>query len=126
MKNKIISLLLILTAGFGAGAIGGLFGTGGGILIVFLFSHIYAKSTQYEKKDCFAMTVFVMALISCVSLFSYIRAGHVHVSELLPIALPTALGGIAGALLLDRIPLVLLRKLFAALILYAGITLLFR
>ena len=42
MKNLFFRFSAIILTGFLAGVVNGLFGTGGGIFIVFLFSQIYA------------------------------------------------------------------------------------
>ena len=125
VKKRIPLLFLIAGFSFAAGIVGGLFGTGGGILIVLLFLAIYADSEKYTKRDCFAMTLCCTVILSAVSFFSYTQKGGISLQNVLPIILPSALGGIAGALLLDKIPLTLLRKIFAALIIYAGISMLF-
>ena len=126
MKKSLFRMLGILFFAFAAGLIGGIFGTGGGILIVFLFSRIYAKSEKYTAQDCFAMTVCCMSVSSVVSLLIYLRNGSFSLSDLNGIALPAALGGMVGAYLLDRIPLRWIRKGFAGFIIYAGFILLFR
>lgn len=126
MKTSIFKIMTIIGASLAAGIISGLFGTGGGILIVFLFSKIYAKSAKYDQKDCFAMTVASVILISSVSLFSYLKSGDVTSKDILPSLLPAVLGGAAGAFVLDKINTAWLRKLFAAIVTYAGITMLFR
>ena len=53
----VISLSLL------AGVVGGLFGTGGGILIVFLFSRVCKDSDEFDRKDLFAMTVMTVAIM---------------------------------------------------------------
>ena len=47
----------VLGGGLVAGVVNGLFGTGGGIIIVYLLSRLYAESCEYQTKDIFAMTV---------------------------------------------------------------------
>ena len=126
MKNLFFRFSAITAMGFSAGLLGGLFGTGGGILIVFPFSRIYAGSGEYGEKDCFAMTLAVTLLFSCVSLCSYIKNGVLCTGDFSPRLLPAALGGLAGAFLLDRLNTALLRKIFAGLVIYAGLSLIVR
>ena len=126
MKNLLIRFFPIILIGFSAGVINGLFGTGGGILIVFLFSRIYAKPKEYSKKDCFSMTIAVTLAFSAVSLFGYLKNGSMDTEQLTPIFLPAFLGGIAGAFLLDKINVRILRKIFAGLVIYAGVLLILR
>ncbi len=120
------NFLLIVLLSLLAGVVGGLFGTGGGILIVFLFSRILGDSEEIDRKDLFAMTVLAVAIMSCASLVSYLRTGAVTADAIAPSLLPAVLGGLIGALLLDKLETKWLNRIFALLILYAGGTLLFR
>ena len=109
-----------------AGVVNGLFGTGGGIIIVFLLSGLYAESSDYHTKDIFAMTVGAVLIMSTASLFMYIRNGSVSIEDVTGYLLPAAIGGVIGAFLLDKLNAALMKKLFAVLVVYAGITLIFR
>ena len=126
MKNLFFRFCAVILTGFAAGVLNGLFGTGGGIFIVFLFSRIYANSKEYGKKDCFSMTLAVTLVFSAISLFGYLKNGSLGTERLTPIFLPAFLGGAAGAFLLDRIDLGILRKIFAGLVIYAGVSLVLR
>ncbi len=109
-------LLLYSAVGLGAGLCNGLLGSGGGIVLFFALSLLgYGNA-----KDRFAMNVAVICAISTVSCFLYWRQGHVNLPELTPYILPAAAGGIAGALLVDRINTVWLKRIFAVLVIYAG------
>jgi uncharacterized membrane protein YfcA len=116
----VISLSLL------AGVVGGLFGTGGGILIVFLFSRVCKDSDEFDRKDLFAMTVLTVSIMSLSSLFSYMKNGAVTISDITPTLFPAVIGGILGAFLLDKIKAGWLNRIFALLVIYAGITLIFR
>ena len=111
---------------FSAGIIGGLFGTGGGILIVFLFSRLYKDSSEFDRRDLFAMTVLTVTIMSLSSLCSYIKRETVTVGDITPTLLPAAIGGLLGAFLLDKLDTKWLNRIFAILIIYAGMTLIFR
>ena len=126
MKNLFFRIFFVILIGFSAEILNGLFGTGGGIFIVFLFSRIYADSKEYDQKDCFAMTLSVTLVFSIVSLFGYLKSGSVSTEAMMPVFLPAALGGLTGAFLLNRIHATVLRKIFAGLIVYAGVSLILR
>ena len=126
MKNLFFRFFAIILIGFSAGIVNGLFGTGGGIFIVFLFSRIYANSKEYGKKDCFSMTVAVTLVFSAVSLFGYLKNGSLDAQRLAPVFLPAFLGGAAGAFLLEKINVGVLRKIFAGIVIYAGLSLMLR
>ncbi len=119
-------ILLLVSFSFLAGVVGGLFGTGGGILIVFLYSRLEKELADFDRKDIFAMTVMTVALMSVSSLVLYIRNGAVSLSDVGPTLLPAALGGILGAYLLEKIDPNLLNRIFAVLMVYAGANLLIR
>ncbi len=125
-KNFFTTFFLIVLLSFLAGVIGGLFGTGGGILIVFLISYIYKDSSEFDRKDIFAMTVLTVAIMSASSLFLYIKDGAVSVSDITPTLFPAFIGGLCGAFLLDKIDTKWLNRIFAVLMIYAGATLFFR
>lgn len=116
----------VLGGGLVAGVVNGLFGTGGGIIIVYLLSRLYAESCEYQTKDIFAMTVGSVLIMSAASLVMYARGEEFSLSEATDYLLPAAIGGLIGAFLLDRTNATLMKKIFAVLVIYAGITLIFR
>lgn len=113
-------LLLYLLSGFIAGFVNGLFGTGGGIVIVLLFTFL---SVSADKT--FATTNLTIMLISLVSLFLYIRKGIVTMETVGDffegLALSALVGGAVGSLLLSKITPSLLKKLFCVIVLIGGI-----
>lgn len=119
-------LFAVVITGLISGVVNGLFGTGGGIIIVYLLSKLYAESDKYHTKDIFAMTVGSVLIMSAASLGMYIKGEVVTWNDILPYLLPAAVGGIIGAFLLDRLNAALMKKIFAVLVIYAGITLIFR
>lgn len=116
----------VILTGFLAGVLNGLFGTGGGIIIVYLLSRLYAGSHEYHTKDIFAMTVGSVLIMSASSLFIYMRSGELSLSETANYLIPAAAGGVIGAFLLDKTNAAIMKKIFAVLVIYAGITLMFR
>ena len=125
-SKKFFATFFFILLSFLAGVIGGLFGTGGGILIVFLISYVYKDSSALDRKDMFAMTVLTVAIMSASSLFLYIKDGAVHISDITPTLFPAVVGGLCGAFLLDKIDSKWLNRIFAVLMIYAGATLIFR
>lgn len=106
-----------LVAGALAGVLNGLFGAGGGLVLVPLLS----RWAGLEEKRAFATSVAIIFPLSVVSYVLFCLQGGNVWSE----ALPYLLGGIAGGLLSTRLfqnisPL-WLHRLFGILILYGGI-----
>lgn len=118
--------IAILMTGLAAGIVNGLFGTGGGIVIVLLLSRLYKGSARYDAKDVFAMTIVSVVVMSVFSAERYFTKGAVTVSDVMPYLIPAAIGGILGAFLLDKIHAAVMKKIFSVLVIYAGITLLLR
>lgn len=100
-----------------AGIINGLFGAGGGLLLVPLF----LSWCHMKDKTAFATSLSVMLALSAVSLAVYgIRRGID-----LPTAMPYVVGGLVGGLLaglwMKRVQVKWLRLALAAFLLYGGL-----
>lgn len=130
MKNPYQSYaskaIMLAAASFFAGLVNGIFGTGGGIIIVFVLSGLYAESQLYHAKDVYAMTVGAVLIMSIASLCTYMAKDAVSSNDIFPYLLPAAFGGPIGAVLLNRFDAAVTKKIFAVLVIYAGITLIFR
>ena len=106
-----------MIAGGLAGILNGLFGAGGGLILVPLF----ISWLHIEEKRAFATSVAVILPLSIVSyIIFYIQGGDVWRD-----ALPYLLGGIVGGALSTRlfrnISTVWLHRLFGILILYGAV-----
>ena len=104
-----------------AGGVNGLLGTGGGILLVWLFT----KVIKTDAKDAFAQSLLTVIPMSLVSGFSYLQAESFSLSQLIPYLLPAALGGVLGAWLTDRINPRFLKIIFGVLVVYSGARMIF-
>lgn len=125
MKSLFRSKFFLMSMGFVSGAVNGLLGAGGGIVTVYALSASLSGS-QNDKRDVFANALCVMLPISAVSLIGYAVMGNVEFASLGAYALPAIVGGVLGGLLLGRINTVLLKKLFAAIVIYSGLTLMIK
>ena len=106
-----------LIAGALAGILNGLFGAGGGLVLVPLLSN-WADLTE---KQAFATSVAIILPLSVVSYALFcLQDGNVWV-EALPYLLGGILGGLLSAKLFQRIPAIWLHRLFGILILYGGV-----
>ncbi|MBQ7820664.1 MAG: sulfite exporter TauE/SafE family protein [Clostridia bacterium] len=121
MKKGIYDTVLTLAGGVAAGFVNGMLGTGGGIILVFLLGYLMKRERGYNTRDVFATVIASILPMSLVSAWLYLKNGSVGMSDALPYITPGILGGLAGAYLLDKINLTLLKKLFAALVIYAGV-----
>lgn len=125
-KSSYFYALLLALCGFSAGILNSLLGTGGGMIITFALSRLYAKNKAYSTKDIFSMTlasVFIMSGGTCVM---YIINGMATIKDALPF-LPSALiGGAIGAILLSKLRSSIFKKIFSALVIWAGISMVTR
>lgn len=114
----------LLLGGLSAGVINGLLGAGGGVILVFLLRA--ALGPGAERRDVYASALITTLPITLVSAMRYGSAGALPLGEFLPLVLPAAVGGVLGALLLDRIHPQITRRIFAALVIFSGAVMLLR
>ena len=112
--------VLLACFSFFAGGLNGLLGTGGGMVLVFVLG---AMLGQERGKEVFVLSSFGILVFSLVSAATYGIGGSLDMEALPRFALPAALGGIVGALLLSRLKLFWVKKLFAAVLIFSGLKL---
>ena len=113
---------LLPIAAIGAGFLSGLLGAGGGIILYFALGYLYKKDA---KENLVTSSVSVM-LFCVISLFFYKGSSALDAQNLLRLAIPAALGGITGALLLSKIPTKTVKKLFSVIVILSGLIMLLR
>ena len=116
MKKQTYGAVL---AGVLAGLANGLFGAGGGMLLL----PVLEKTTDLESKELFAGSVCIILPISLVSLGVCLWQGGNFLGEAVPYLLGGAGGGLAAGLLLKRLPTKLLHYILGAFILWGGLRL---
>ena len=107
-------------AGVLAGLANGLFGAGGGMLLL----PVLEKTTKLEPKELFASSVCIILPLSLVSAAVYFLQGGSFAGQSLPYLIGGAGGGVVAGLLLKRLPTKLLHYVLGAFILWGGIRLL--
>ncbi len=110
----------LLLLGLSAGFVNGLLGAGGGILVVYGLRRIM-KGKLSDGRAIYASAIAVMLPLSALSALQYFKSGHLPAGSFLATLLPALAGGVLGALLLCRISLPGLSRLFAAVVLVSGI-----
>lgn len=106
--------------GLMAGAANGLFGAGGGMILVPLL----VRWCDLEDKKSFATALSIILPLSLVSLFVYRMNGAVDFALALPYLIGGFLGGLIGGLLFQKVSAAFLHKALGLLILWGGIRLL--
>ena len=114
---KKYNYLGLILAGLGAGAVNGLFGGGGGMLLVPLLSML----TQLEEREIFSSSIAVILPICIVSIVATVITGTGAWFDAFPYLIGSAAGGLAAGLWGQKIPAVWLHRGLGILILWGGI-----
>lgn len=104
-------------AGIGAGIVNGLFGAGGGMVLVPLLTWL----TDLNDEEIFPASVSIILPICLVSLSITFQADALSWGIVLPYLTGSATGGILAGLLGKKIPTLWLHRLLGILILWGGV-----
>lgn len=115
-KNRLAPWL----CGAAAGLANGLFGAGGGMVLLPLLS----KTTVLKPHELFACSVCIILPISLVSAGVYLLCGGSFILEAVPYLLGGAIGGVIAGLTLKKLPTKWLHRALGIFILWGGIRLL--
>ena len=110
-------ILLFCIAGGAAGLVNGLFGGGGGSILVPLLVGL----CKLEPRRAFATSVAIILPLCVVSLWFYIRKGALDLTAAAPYVIGGAAGGWLGGKLFQRTNMTWLRRGFGLLLLYGGL-----
>lgn len=108
-----VQLVMYVLIGLSAGVLGGMFGIGGGIVIVpalILFAHFAPHMATGTS-----LAVFLLP-VGALGAWSYYRVGNVRIEAALAIAVGVFLGGYFGARLAAQMSPLALRRAFAVLL----------
>lgn len=107
----------ISLAGISAGAVNGLFGAGGGMVLVPLLTWL----TKLEDDEVFPASVSIILPICLVSLSLTFQPGTVPWQTAIPYLLGSTVGGLLAGMFGKRIPTLWLHRGLGILILWGGI-----
>ncbi len=111
MRNPFLKL-----GGIAAGIVNGLFGAGGGMVLVPMLE----KCPELTEEEQFPASIAIIAPICVVSLLSTGFQG-VTLMQLIPYLIGGAVGGVAAGLWGKRIPTLWLHRTLGLLIIWGGI-----
>lgn len=118
MKKKTKGAILL-----GVSAVSGfcnaLIGAGGGILLSFALARL-ARDDFPDRRDVYVNSQAAMIPGCAVSCLIYATRGSLDTTGFSIYAIPAALGGIIGSLLLSKIKNVWIAKIFAILVIWSG------
>lgn len=105
----------MMLAGMAAGAVNGLFGAGGGMVLVPLLTWL----TDLEDREIFPASVCIILPICLISL--WLTYQPIPWDTAIPYLIGSAGGGVLAGILARRIPTLWLHRILGILILWGGI-----
>jgi uncharacterized protein len=118
MSSRLVRLAAI---GTGAGAFSGLFGVGGGTIIVPLL----ILWLGYEEREATGTSLAAIVIIAAMAAAAQGLYGNVDVANALLIGVPAVAGVVAGTALQQRVPSRVVSACFALLLVASAILLVF-
>ena len=111
----------LICAGIVTGLVNGLFGGGGGMLVVPMLTFL----SKMPVKNAHATAILIILPVSALSGILYAAFGNFSLSSGLPVSAGVLAGGIAGAFLLKKLSAKWVSAVFALVMLAAGLKMLF-
>lgn len=105
-----------ILAGAGAGAVAGVFGAGGGMVLIPLLT----LCTDLPEEELFASSLSIILPICLVSLCTAALVHPIAWEQSVPYLLGSAAGGVLAGLLGKKIPVIWLHRALGILILWGG------
>ncbi len=115
-------LFLYILLGLLIGALSGIVGIGGGILIVPLLVFFFHMSQHKAQGTSLGA---LLAPIGVLAFWEYYKAGNADLKAALLIALGFVVGGYFGGAWAQQLPEVALRRIFATVLIVVGIRMMF-
>ena len=106
-----------IITGAAVGAANGIFGGGGGMIAVPLLSGMMGLG----GRSAHATAILVIAPVCLASAVVYVVSGYASLPVIIPSVIGMTAGGVLGAKLLGGLPLSVVRLIFVAVMLAAGI-----
>ncbi len=118
-KEKVKDTIILVICGLSAGFLNGIFGGGGGMIVVPLLM----ISLHLSNIKAHATAILIIFIISIFSILIYGFNGGIDFKIEIPTMLGSILGGILGAKLLNALNPTIIAFIFISLMLFAGIRL---
>jgi len=107
----------LVAIGFVTGIINGLFGSGGGTLIV----PVLVFLVKMEDFEAHATAISIILPLSIISTIMYLKSNIIKFNIGYVVAIGGIIGGFIGAKFLKRIPNIILRKIFGVIIMITAL-----
>jgi uncharacterized protein len=107
----------LLALGLAAGVLSGMFGIGGGVVIVPVLTALFGYTLQSAVGTSLAALLMPVGIFACIA---YYRAGKLRLAVAACVAVGLGIGAIFGAQLALSLPTDTLRQLYGAFLLFAA------
>lgn len=104
-------------SGAAAGLVNGIFGAGGGMVLLPLLE----RTTDLSQHEIFASSVCIVLPMCLVSTAVYLLRGAHFAAEAVPYLVGGAVGGVIAGLILKKLPTKYLHRILGLFILWGGI-----
>lgn len=115
-------IILCIVLGLFAGALSGLMGIGGGIILIPALVYLFGLTQHQAQGTTLALMVPPIGLLAA---WTYYRQGHVNMTIAVFVCLGFFVGGLFGAKLAAGLSNELLQKAFGILLLVTGLRMIF-
>lgn len=119
---KMVEILLLLVIGLAAGILSGMFGVGGGIIIVPALVFLLGMTHHQAQGTSLGLMLLPIGILAAVN---YYKTGNLDVKAGLLIAVAFVVGGWFGSKIALDINEALLKKLFGILMMVVAVKLIF-
>jgi uncharacterized protein len=119
---EILFIFGLITLGVIAGALSGLIGIGGGIIIIPALVLIFGLSQKMAQGTTLALLIPPIGLLAAIT---YYKQGYVDIRIAAIIIIGFIIGSLFGAKLAVKLPVEMLSKVFAVTLILIGVKMLF-
>jgi uncharacterized membrane protein YfcA len=122
MKMSVSTILILLVIGTITGAMAGMLGIGGGIVVIPALVMIMGLSQQTAQGTSLAM---MLPPVGILAVFNYYKAGQVDIRIAILLAIAFIAGSYFGSKLAINIPQDLMKKIFGVVLFLVALKMLF-
>jgi len=122
MKMGATEIIVLIVIGLIAGITGGMFGLGGGLIVIPALV-FFMGLTQHEAEG--TNLAFMLAPVGLLATINYYKSGFVNIKYAVIIALAFVIGAYFGSIWALHLPANILKKAFGVMIILIGIKMIF-
>lgn len=120
INNNNVQNIYAIVTGIVAGLINGVFGGGGGMIVVPMLEYFLKRKT----KEAHATAILIILPLSLISGLFYAAFGNIDLSVIIPVGIGVVTGGVVGAFLLSKLSSRIVVIIFSVVMAIAGIKML--